>query len=158
VNGFAGGEFCGETMATAVARAVDRAVDRVGRSDGFEDIDLAASGPLFRATLIAEQPEGGPDGFADGELCAGLKAGVFLRKVIPGIDAAGGVMAGDAIGAGHVFFLSGDDEVAIALLDVGWAGGVGFELAVAETAASSDDVPLCRVGGRAVGSVEFVAP
>ncbi len=102
--------------------------------------------------VVAEQPEGGPDAFADGELDAGLDASVFLGEVILGVDAGGGVVARNAVGTGEVFFLGGDDEVAVLLLDVGGAAGVGLEFIVAEALATGDDDPLCGVGWGAVGA------
>ena len=160
VDGFAGGqwEFGGDAFAAAVAGAVDGAVHGVGRADGFEDVDLAALWPVGGLMVVAEQPEGGPDAFADGEFDAGLEASVFLGEVVLGVDAGGGVVAGDAVGAGEVFFLGGDDEVAVLLLDVGGAAGVGFQLVVAEALATGDNDPLCGVGWGAVGGVELVAP
>ena len=151
-------EFGGGAFGAAVAGAVDGAVHRVGRADGFEDVDLAAVGPVVGFVVVAEEPEGGPDAFADGELDAGFEAAVFLGEVILGVEAGGGVVAGDAVGAGEVFFAGGDDEVAVLLLRRWRAGGVGFELVVAEAFASGDDVPFCGVGWRAVGGVELVAP
>ena len=54
--------------------------------------------------------------------------------------------------------MRGDDEVTVLLLRVGEAGGVGFELVVAEALATGDDVPFFGVGWRAVGAVELIAP
>ncbi len=84
------------------------------------------SGQVVGFVVVAEKPEGGPDAFAGGELDAGFEASVFLREVILRVDAGGGVVAGYSVGADQVFFAGGDDEVAVALLDIGGAGGVGF--------------------------------
>ena len=108
--------------------------------------------------VVAEEPEGWPDAFAGGELDAGFEAAVFLREVTRGVEACGGVGARDAVGAGEVFFSGGDDEVAVLLLHVGGAGGVGFEFVVAEAIAAGDGVPLGGVGWGAVRGVELVAP
>ena len=148
----------GDAFGAAVAGAVEGAVHGVGCADGLEDVDLAAVGPVVGLVVVAEQPEGGPDAFADGELDAGFEAAVVLGEVVLGVDAGGGVVAGDAVGAGEVFFARGDDEVAVLLLRVGGAGGVGFELVVAVALAAGDDVPFCGVGWGAVGAVELVAP
>ena len=160
VDGFAGGEreFFGDAFRAAVAGAVEGAVHGVGRADGFEDVDLATGGPVIGLVIVSEEPEGGPDAFAGGELDASLETSVFLGEVILRVDAGGGVVAGDAVGAGEILFSGGDDEVAVSLLDVGGAGGVGFELVVAVTLASGDDVPFCGVRWGAVRSVEFVTP
>jgi len=56
---------------------------------------------------------------AGGELDASLEASVFLGKVILCVEAGGGVVARNAVGTGQVFFLRGDDEVAVLLLQVG---------------------------------------
>ncbi len=96
--------------------------------------------------VVAEEPEGGPDTFACGELDAGLESAIFLGEESLSVDAGRGVVAGDAVGAGEVLFLCGDDEVAVLLMDVGGTAGVGFEFVVAEAITGGDDDPFCGVG------------
>lgn len=67
-------------------------------------------------------------------------------------------MTGGAVGAGGVLFAGDDDEVAVALLDVGGAAGVGFELVVAVAVAAEVEGPLGGVGRGAGGGVELVGP
>ena len=74
-------EFGGRAFGGAVAGAVDGAVHRGGGADGFEDVDLAAFGPVVGFVILAEEPEGGPDAFAAGELDAGFEAAILLGEV-----------------------------------------------------------------------------
>jgi len=62
------------------------------------------------------------------------------------------------IGAFVVFLASGDDEMAIFDAGIFAAVCVGLKFVVAPAAAAEVVGPFLRVGGGAVGTVEFVGP
>ncbi len=62
------------------------------------------------------------------------------------------------IGAFEIFFAGGDDEIAVFDVDVFAAVCVGLEFVVAPAVAAEVVGPFFRVGGGAVGAVEFVGP
>ena len=159
---FAAGEFCGsgEIGGGAVGeRAVDGAVDGGGLfADIFHDVDFAAFGPADGFDVVAEHPEGGPDALALRDFDAGFEAAEGLGEEALGFQARGSVFAGDVIGAFEIFFARGDDEIAVFDVGVFAAIGVGLELVVAPAFAAEVVGPFFRVGGGAVGAVEFVGP
>jgi hypothetical protein len=89
---------------------------------------------------------------------AGFEAAEGLGEESLSFQARRGVFAGDVIGALEIFFASGDDEITVFDMDVFAAVCVGLDFVVAPAGAAEIVSPFFRVGGGAVGTVEFVGP
>ena len=138
---------------------MDGAVDNGGLlADVFHDVDLAALGPADFVYVVAKHPEGGPDALALRDFDAGFEAAEGLCEEALCFQARGSVFASDVIGAFEIFFARGDDEIAVFDVGVFAAVGIGLEFVVAPASAAEVVGPFFRVGGGAVGTVEFVGP
>jgi len=157
----------GECPANALAAAVAGAVDGGGGGSGavlldpFDDVLLAAVGPVGGFYIVAEEPEGGPEagtGFhAQAGFHAAIENGVFLLRVQARGAPALAVMDGleDEV-AFAVFVEIGIFGVAGALVVIGLA--VPLDFVVASRSPTFDEVPVGAGGQGVGGAVELVAP
>src|ERR1035438_8801349 len=130
-------------------------------ADVLKDIDLPARRPWLRAAIVGavpQHPESRKNALSGGNPDARLKAAVKLFELAPRIQTRRSVVVDMAVRAGNGLPDGRDCQIAVLQPDISRVVGIALDFSGTPTVPTPLDIPLGRVRGRAVRSIELVVP